>query len=1214
MAETIKVAVRVRPLVQKELDEGAVTSVSTKGNVVTVQTRPQVKAFGFDHAYWSADPKDPHYASQDVINNDIGKPCIENMLKGYNFCVFAYGQTGAGKTYTLSTCLQEKNLGLIPFVLEGLFSQHKAKFRNDELRIWISFMEIYNEQIRDLLSPGREMKDLKVRDHPELGAYVPGLTEAPCREMADVKKLMDFGTKRRVTAATNMNSSSSRSHAVFTIRAQRLQGPKPAVGKPDNRKSLSSKVNLVDLAGSERLAKTGAEGMRLREGCAINQSLTALGLVIKQIGDAQRAGRRQRSILEEKSKSIPFRASKLTFLLRESLAGNSRTFMVAAISPASTCVEETLTTLRFASSVKRVKTVAIQNVDRRDELVASLQAEVSRLNEMLVGSGAGDATRKNLHDDIAERERLLGELTKSHAQQLREARALQAAREEVLRDMGLTQQDVAETIGIDKDVPYLLNMNEDPALSGKMMYFLPAGSTITIGSSIENKIVVQGLGIPEFLCEIKYQESHGVMVSTLQQGTEPSRLSMKARVCINGTALKLNEERKLKHNDKLFLGRASVLRLIVPETARALGQAETILTQSEHNADRFRAMVPEDSRAWAELQLYLEDLRYRLGEESGRELFQTLIEASDLVDEANEITSAVRPGDHLKFEVELVWDIHRAARDIVVIRQTRTPEIFAEEAGTPTSNHSDTDHSVVVAYWTLSKFKARLDQMRDCYESHTVGRWDGLGDCLRDPWMEPSIIELRHRLVSHIDAESQRMLSKESKLHVKPAEAPSQQRNGSKNSSTSMTSLAASVLHTQRIAKVQQPSIVRKSLVDASRKVSFKGESARLASLPISDISETCFMPSLFSKSLPPKHLMLSEAVAEDVGRKHPLELETELQSVSCHVPGEMTNLLDVRKEEHGLVILEAASTPLNVRENVIRSLLLDPEISSHIAVAQNLENEEDRPNTAMEAQLQSETSEDDEDRLNAAMEAQLRDKEEKEELYKLRIEYLQQQISLYNQLACAAASPAQVRRHVVQALQRGRSSSLEPPQDASSLVVSSSVRSLSAHDILYKTTADAIPSPIILFRQLSPTSAETTRSTSSQGSPSAAREPTTTAAAVQHMKAYQTPRHQPMPSLLTSVKTSVSKPVSSEHKFDQLPTRESVRQVVRLYAPAKEPIASSAPAQAGRERRSRSLSPPFVSRLPVPQIVVRSVQGYYSPAAVGQVQLFPWPGGVTSS
>ncbi|CAK8999432.1 unnamed protein product [Durusdinium trenchii] len=395
MAETIKVAVRVRPLVQREIEAGATIAVAVHNNAVAVNHAGQRRTFGFDHAYWSVDPKDPNFANQEQVNTDIGKPCLENMIKGYNFCVFAYGQTGAGKTHTLSNSpTKEKQMGLIPYVLEGLFTQHRAKFKNDELRIWISFMEIYNEQIRDLLSPGRETTDLKVRDHPEFGAYVPGLTEAPCSEISDVKSLLDFGTKKRVTAATNMNAGSSRSHAVFTIRAQRLTGPKPTTGnKKDDRKSLSSRVNLVDLAGSERVAKSGADGLRLREGCAINQSLTALGLVIKQLAEIQQEpiNRRRRLSVDERTKAIPFRASKLTFLLRESLAGNSRTFMVGAVSPASICADETISTLRFASSVKRVKTVALQNVNKKQEAVASLQAEVARLAEMLHNAGAQGA-------------------------------------------------------------------------------------------------------------------------------------------------------------------------------------------------------------------------------------------------------------------------------------------------------------------------------------------------------------------------------------------------------------------------------------------------------------------------------------------------------------------------------------------------------------------------------------------------------------------------------------------------------------------------------------------------------------------------------------------------------------------------------------------------------------------------------------------------------
>ncbi|CAJ1381316.1 unnamed protein product [Effrenium voratum] len=1002
MAETIKVAVRVRPLIQRELDAGATIVVAIHNNAVTVDHGPQRRTFGFDHAYWSVDAKDAGYASQEHVNNDIGKPCLENMLKGYNFCVFAYGQTGAGKTHTLSASSSkgDKQMGLIPFVLEGLFTHHRAKFKNDELRIWISFMEIYNEQIRDLLNPGRDAPDLKVRDHPEFGAYVPGLTEAPCSEIADVKKLMDFGTKKRVTAATNMNAGSSRSHAVFTIRAQRLTGTKP--GKKD-RKSLSSRVNLVDLAGSERIAKSGADGLRLREGCAINQSLTALGLVIKQLAEIQRDGGkkgagRRKSTVDEQTKAIPFRASKLTFLLRESLAGNSKTFMVGAISPASCSADETVSTLRFASSVKRVKTVALQNVNKKAEAVASLQAEVTRLAEMLANAGAhgaGDAMITTLHDDLEERERLLQEMTKSHRQEMAEAKLIQAKREEVLKEMGVTQQDLAQTIGIDKDVPYLLNMNEDPALAGKMMYFLPPGQPITIGTHPDNKIVLQGLRMPEHLCAIENLQDQIVVRTCKQPETGNQGLSMKARVCVNGSAMQENEQRKLKHNDKLFLGRVSAVRLIVPEAARSLGQAGSALPEREQDAELLRSVVPEDSRAWAELHLHLEDLRSRLGEESGQEVFRTLIEASGLVDEANEITAAIRPGDNLKFEVELAWDIHRAgaATDIVVIRLMKMKEAPAEpddEDLSPTSNTSEVDaDNMAVAYWTLLKFKARLDQMRDCFDEHQQhGRWSGSGDCLRDPWMEPSIVELKQRLVAHLDAESRRRCaSKASGAALSPrdqatkvaAQAAAQVRFGSKASMVSAESLRGPGSREASKVRMLQPTL--------GRRLTPRGVEA-------SPVPRNAPSTSSTARAKP--------QVLEDLG---------------------------------GLGSLKAPLSPFARSESCTS-------ISSH-----------NQPKGALK------------DELGESMKAQLREKTEKEELYRLRIEYLQQQIELYNSVRAQVNPWPQVDRSPrVMGRARSSSPSREPQTSDAGLstiattrfavrTISSAVRSMSARDAIPPTT-----------------------------------------------------------------------------------------------------------------------------------------------------------------
>lgn len=924
-------------------------------NAVSVNHAGQRRTFGFDHAYWSVDAKDPGFAGQEQVNNDIGKPCLENMIKGYNFCVFAYGQTGAGKTHTLSASSKgDKQMGLIPYVLEGLFMQHRAKFKNDELRIWISFMEIYNEQIRDLLSPGRDTTDLKVRDHPEVGAYVPGLTEAPCSEISDVKSLLDFGTKKRVTAVTNMNAGSSRSHAVFTIRAQRLTGSKPAGNKKDDRKSLSSRVNLVDLAGSERIAKSGADGLRLREGCAINQSLTALGLVIKQLAEIQRdPGKRRRNSVDERTKAIPFRASKLTFLLRESLAGNSRTFMVGAVSPASISADETISTLRFASSVKRVKTVALQNVNKKQEAVASLQAEVARLAEMLANAGAqgaGDATVKTLHDDLEERERLLQEMTKSHGQQLAEAKLVQAKREEVLKEMGLTQQDLAQTIGIDKDVPYLLNMNEDPALAGKMMYFLPLRQPITIGANQDNKIVLQGLGMPDHLCEIENLEE-GVVVRTCQQQEtgHPGAKSMKARVCVNASAMKENEQRKLKHNDKLFLGRVSAVRLIVPEAVRSLGQAGSALPEREQDAELLRAVIPEDSRAWADLHLRLEDLRSRLGEESGAEVFQTLLEASNLVDEANEITAAVKE-EKMKFEVELVWDIHRAgaATDIVVIRLMKAKELAEnDEDKSPASQNSEQEN-VAVTYWTLLKFKARLDQMRDCFdEKQRHGRWSGSGDCLRDPWMETSIVELRQRLLAHVDAESKRRNASKAtipSLPVSPREKdklvkavsthPGQVRFGSKASIFSAATPNSSNNQSSReLIKVKPQQTLGRRVAPKGIEMTGPTPGPKVPRAP--STSSTAKVPVVSED--PPRRLLRPDRLAS-------FDMDDELDKVQDNVS------------------------------------------------SVNISNKNQTINGSFKAELSD------------SLKAQLRDKSEKEELYRLRIDYLQQQIDLYRTAGVQAA------------------------------------------------------------------------------------------------------------------------------------------------------------------------------------------------------------------
>lgn len=739
MTEAIKVAVRVRPFNARERELGSQSVVSMSEQTTTVA--PLVgppKVFTYDYSYWSFDKSSPSFVSQEVIYAEIGQAILDSAVDGYNGCLFAYGQTGSGKSYSM---IGYGEPGVIPRTVEALF-ERKTRIEgpkgDGELRVWISFIEIYCERLRDLLQPGVDVGDnLKVMDHPDFGVYIPSLVESPCKEMGHVQKLMDFGIKKRVTSATNMNSVSSRSHSVFVLKLQRFFGQPPVEGQKDVRKAFTAKINLIDLAGSERVSKTGAEGRALHEGCSINQSLSALGLVIKELSirSAPRAGPKKDMPPAAKN-VVPFRSSKLTFLLRDSLAGNSKTFMLAAISPSAGEIEETMSTLRFASSVKKIKTVAKQNIDKKDEAILGLQSEIKKLKARITRAvSPSTGLEVELQGEIEERERLLQVARQSYEHQIQEAAELEGLRDEVLKAHGLTGAQIEEGLGVES-LPYLLNMSDDPALTGALMYILKVGVPLTIGSGPQNVAVLSGLGIPETLCAIE-NTGQDVLVSL------PA--AQKARVRVNGSLVRAGPT-KLQHFDKVVFGRAYALRLVDPQHVSSDHGAASV-AQALHEEDMLRMLIPEESEAWGELRLYFDDLWSRLGEERGAIFFTCLSEASHLVDEANEITNEMRPGDQMKFEVELVWDIHRKASDIIVIRAMQFQE--------------DNSESTVVCYWTLSRFRERLEIMRDCYDTfHRKGDWPGYGDPLEDPWMDPSSVELALRMHTHVEEEFRKAIDK----------------------------------------------------------------------------------------------------------------------------------------------------------------------------------------------------------------------------------------------------------------------------------------------------------------------------------------------------------------------------------------------------------------------------------------------------------------------
>ncbi|XP_060114913.1 kinesin-like protein KIF1B isoform X2 [Heteronotia binoei] len=386
---SVKVAVRVRPFNSREISKESKCIIQMQGNSTSIlnpkNPKEPAKSFSFDYSYWShTSPDDPCFASQNRVYNDIGKEMLLHAFEGYNVCIFAYGQTGAGKSYTMMGKQEENQAGIIPQLCEELFEKINDN-SNEEMSysVEVSYMEIYCERVRDLLNP-KNKGNLRVREHPLLGPYVEDLSKLAVTSYTDIADLMDAGNKARTVAATNMNETSSRSHAVFTIVfTQKKHDP-----ETDLSTEKVSKISLVDLAGSERADSTGAKGTRLKEGANINKSLTTLGKVISALAEVDNCTSKSKK--KKKTDFIPYRDSVLTWLLRENLGGNSRTAMVAALSPADINYDETLSTLRYADRAKQIKCNAVINEDPNAKLVRELKEEVTRLKDLLRAQGLGD--------------------------------------------------------------------------------------------------------------------------------------------------------------------------------------------------------------------------------------------------------------------------------------------------------------------------------------------------------------------------------------------------------------------------------------------------------------------------------------------------------------------------------------------------------------------------------------------------------------------------------------------------------------------------------------------------------------------------------------------------------------------------------------------------------------------------------------------------------
>ncbi|ESO83557.1 hypothetical protein LOTGIDRAFT_236567, partial [Lottia gigantea] len=397
--DSVKVAVRVRPFNQREKNAGSKCIISMNGASTTI-TNPDngdSKTFSFDHCYCFTLPFGQKYIFlfQNKVFSDLGKGVLDNAWQGYNATLFAYGQTGSGKSYSMTG--YGNNKGIVPITCGELFKAIESnKDDKKQLRVTFSMLEIYNEQIRDLLVKGQQKQGgLKVRQNPKVGFYVEGLKQVPVSNYKEIEQLMNQGAISRTTASTNMNATSSRSHMVITIKFEQV-----FMNVSGESTTKSSEINLVDLAGSERANSTGATGDRLKEGAAINQSLSSLGNVIRALADI--SGGKKKVI-------VPYRDSVLTKLLQSALGGNSRTIMIAALSPADINYDETLSTLRYADRAKKIQNNAVVNESPTERLIRELKEENERLMAMLkTGGNKKTDNSEELKYLLAENERQMG--------------------------------------------------------------------------------------------------------------------------------------------------------------------------------------------------------------------------------------------------------------------------------------------------------------------------------------------------------------------------------------------------------------------------------------------------------------------------------------------------------------------------------------------------------------------------------------------------------------------------------------------------------------------------------------------------------------------------------------------------------------------------------------------------------------------------------------
>ncbi|XP_040211804.1 interferon-induced very large GTPase 1-like [Rana temporaria] len=570
----VQVAVRVRPLNPREEGLNSECVVQVTENQITLlppisckeKARKEPHIFIYDNCFWTEDKYD---TGQEDVFKHLGDGALENIWLGYNVCIFAYGQTGSGKTFSMMGTHDQP--GIVPKICSALFNKESNDL--ETIRIEASYFEIYNEEVRDLLRSQNNQTKLRVREDRLLGPYVEELSCHAVQSYEEIKLLLDQGNKQRAIAETKMNEQSSRSHAILALTVTQACHKMSHDHKSGASRELVSKVSLVDLAGSERSYKSGAQGSQLKESCNINKSLLTLGLVINSL--AEISGKKR------KSQYVNYRDSVLTWLLKNNLGGNSKTIMLATVSPAADNYQETLSTLRYADSAKRIVNQAVVNEDVKSKAIEELQEEIKRLREQLTTTEHVKTEVQKLKSQLEEKENLLSDLKTSWEEKLKRTEVATQEWKKNLEHMGVILKKQNVTFSNDC---YLMQR-------GTSLTIHNINDIIKIGSGFSQDIQISGPDVECEHCVIRKTEEGEVFLIAVNN----------LKTHVNGCLCKTKTQ--LWHEDKIQIG-INVFELHQPSRPKPeymrtnVSSEAEVQTYDELNTENGRSPILSESDGW----------------------------------------------------------------------------------------------------------------------------------------------------------------------------------------------------------------------------------------------------------------------------------------------------------------------------------------------------------------------------------------------------------------------------------------------------------------------------------------------------------------------------------------------------------------------------------------------------------------------------------------